>query len=603
MSGMNQEPVRTSDISEDPLARHRRGRPINRPHHVVRGQRYMLELVMSSILINLMALALPLALLQVYRRILPNHSVDTLTALALGVGAALMIEASLRQLREYIAGWIAARFEHRAHIEALRRLLHMPMARYETQGSGSYVERLGAIDQIRDQVGGRSLVAMVDLPFVLIFLGVMAALGGVLVLVPAGLMVVFAIVVFLSGPGMRRLVDSNTELAERRQNFMLETLRGIHGVKAMAAESQMIRRFERLLEQATTGRAKLSLSHAAVNSIGAMFSQMSVVLVVAGGAILAIQGHLTVGAMAACTLLAGRVIPPVQAALQVWLRRQTLRAARQRVDSLFAMPDPTLEEKRPPMPPVKGFITLDNIVHGQSREGHPLLDGVTLELQAGECISIQGGNGSGKSLLLWLMTGQLLPDDGRVLVDGHDLAEYDPRTLYRRIGFMSEHGELIQGTLLDNLTMLDPAREEAALAAAEEVGLNEVAASLAQGYDAELGGKIGAALPAGVIQRIAIARVLAMEPAVLLFDDANSQLDGPSDRLVMEALKRRMGRHTIVVISHRPSTLKLGQRHFRLAEGRLEDIGQPGPAPVTAGAAGRAGRTPSSPRLVQGEKA
>jgi ATP-binding cassette subfamily C protein LapB len=541
------------------------------------GRRHTGELVVVSLLINILGLALPLTMLQVYDRILPNTNTATLSLLVLAVGVAIVLEVALRQLRDSTVANIAARFEHRGHSKTLARLMRMPMADYARQGGGSLLERLSAIDQLRDQVSGRSHLALIDFPFVFLYLGMFWFLAGPLVLVPLGLSLVYAVLTLVQAWLLRDRVEANSVQDERRYNFMLETLAGIHTVKAMAAEAQMQRRFERLLENAVDGRRMVSVRSASVQISGALFSQLTTVLTVAGGALLVIDHTMTIGGMAACTMLAGRVSPAVQAAFGVWVRHQTLRVARQRVADTFAIPQSHVGVK---LPPVDGpaRLELQQVRFGKRRSGEPLLGGVDLTLEPGDSISIRGDNGCGKTVLLWLMAGQFSPDEGRVLVDGVDLASVDRFHLHNHIGYLPDHGELVQGTFLENLTMFDRERERAAMQVADELGLGDIAAYLPQGYDTKLGGRIADILPRGVVQRIALARVLALRPRLILFDDANTLLDGSAETLLMEAIRRRKAESTLVVVSHRPSTLRAAERHFLLENGRLSESPLPVPA-------------------------
>lgn len=562
---------------------------VRKPTQLVAGERHLGELTVTSLMVNLVGLALPLTMLQIYDRILPNANTATLGVLVLAVLVAIVVEVVLRELRESTAAAIGARFEHRGHCETLSRLVHMPVAEYERQGGGSLLERLTAVDQLRDQVGGRSYIALVDFPFVFIYLTVFYMLAKELIVIPVVLSIVFALITLFQAWFLRDTVEGNAIQDERRYNFMLETLSGVHTVKALAAEAQMQRRFERLLENAVDGRVRVAMRNASVQMMGALFSQLATVLTVSGGAILVMNKSLTVGGLAACTMLAGRVTPAVQAAFGVWVRRQTLRAARERVAATlaiqpFAATTPLPESRGP------ARLELRGVSYGTRRNGMPLLDDINLVLEPGETISIRGDNGCGKSVLLWLMAGQLSPDAGIVQLDDANLATVDRFNLHHHIGYLPDHGELVQGTFLENLTLFDREREYAAMQVADELGLSDIAAYLSQGYEAKLGGRIADILPRGVVQRIAIARVLAMEPRLILFDDANTLLDGSAETRLMEAIHRRKSRASVVVVSHRPSTLKIADRHFLLADGKLTPAAPPGqPQPALVRPAGGEG--------------
>lgn len=541
---------------------------------LIAGQRHTGELLLASLLINALGLALPLTMLQVYDRILPNSNTATLTLLTIAVGVAILTEMLLRQLRDAVVVKVAARFEHRGHCETLGRLLRMPMAEYSRQGGGSLLERLSAVDQMRDQVSGRSFIALIDFPFVFLYLGIFYILGGGLVAVPAALAAAYAVTTLAQAWLLRDRVEANAIQDERRHNFMLETLSGVHTVKALAAEAQMQRRFERLLENAVDGRRRVAVRQASVQIMGATFGQLTTVLTVAGGALLVIDQTMTIGGLAACTMMAGRMAPAVQAAFGVWVRRQSLRVARQRLAATLAI-QPAQVAAQLPAPDGPLRLEVRGVRFGKRRNGEPLLDGIDLALEPGETISIRGDNGCGKSVLLWLMAGQLSPEAGQVLVDGVDLAGVDRFHLHNHIGYLPDHGELVQGTFLENLMLFNREREWPAMQVADELGLGDIAAYLPQGYDTRLGGRIADILPRGVVQRIAIARVLALQPRLILFDDANTLLDGNAETLLMEAIRRRKGQATLVVVSHRPSTLRVADRHFVLADGRLSEMPLP----------------------------
>ncbi|WP_019644849.1 peptidase domain-containing ABC transporter [Novispirillum itersonii] len=563
------------------------------PKDLVAGHRHLAELVSASLVINLVALALPLSMLQVYDRILPNHNTATLDMLTLGVLTAIVLEALLRTVREGIAGLVSARFEHRGHYETLRRLLSLPLSGFERDGGGTHLERLSAIDRLRDQFGGRTLLALVDAPFVVIYLSVIMFLGGWLVLAPIVASAIFIGVSIWQGQQLRGATEQTGEQDERRFNFMLETLSGIQTVKALSAEVQMLRRFERLLEGALGGRRGLAIRQGNGQITGAIYMQALTVLTVAFGALMVVDHAMTVGSLGACTMLAGRIAPPIQAAIGVWLRRQSVHTAIQRVEETFSMP---VNISMKPLEVTEGVLTLENVSHGKRPDGTFVVQDVNLTLRPGESISIRGENGSGKSLLLWLMTGQVRPDKGRVLIDGQDLSSLDPQSVAALIGVLPEQGEVFTGTLMENLTLFDAEREQDALKVADELGLNEVAASLAQGFDAPLGGRIGSSLPRGVIQRIAIGRVLTADPLLLLFDDANALLDGASDQRLTEAIERRMPTCGVVIVSHRPSTLRIATTHYEIRDGRLQLLENPmAPVPVKPPAAPKAALPPVAP--------
>jgi ATP-binding cassette subfamily C protein LapB len=526
------------------------------------------ELALISLVMNLLTLALPLVLLQVYDRILPNAALSTFALLALGVGGAVVLESLLRLGRSYITGWVAARFEHNGGVAALRRLLDAPLQDYERVGSGMHLERLGALVTVKDFYAGQSLLSLLDLPFVVVFLGIIWLLGGWLVLVPLTLLGLFVMMALILGARLRGALKDRMALDDRRGNFIIEVLTGSHTLKAMAMEAQMMRRYERLQEGCGAANRAVTRASASALGLSTFFSQATMVATVAGGSVIAVQDGMSIGALAACTLLAGRALQPIQRALGVWTRFQTIRLARKRLHAVFEM-EPEAPPGLPEPDAIQGRLALQGVAFAFTEGGAPILHDVSMEAAPGECVGIAGGNGSGKTTLLGLMSGALKPDAGRVLLDGTPIDHWDPRRLKRHVAYLPQQGELFRGTILENITMFDPARAEDAVRQAEALGLGPIIANLPMGYDTVVGDSAGETLPRGIRQRIAVARALLPNPAVVLFDEANTAVDSAGDAAIKACLETLKGTRTLVLVTHRPSLLKMADRVYDLADGTL----------------------------------
>ncbi|MQX38265.1 peptidase domain-containing ABC transporter [Roseospira navarrensis] len=540
------------------------------------------ELVLLSFIMNLLSLALPLVLLQVYDRILPNAALSTFALLVLGIGVAVVLESLLRVGRSYITGWVGARFEHNAGVAALQHLLDAPLQAFERVGSGMHLERLNALGTVKEFYAGQALLSVLDLPFVVVFLGIIWLLGGWLVLVPLTLLLLFSLAALVVGRRLRGALHDRMRVDDRRGNFIIEVLRGAHTLKSMAMESQMMRRYERLQESSGAANQAVTRASASALGLGAFFSQATMVATVGAGSAIAVAGDLSIGALAACTLLSGRALQPIQRALGVWTRFQTIQIARDRLSAVFAME----AEAAPGLPGpdrVDGALTLEGVAYRFADDAPPLLHDVSLSAAPGECIGISGDNGSGKTTLLALMSGALKPSEGEIRLDGAPLSAWDPRALKRHVAYLPQQGELFRGTILENITMFNPALAEAAVIQAEALGLGPIIAALPLGYDTVVGDSAGEVMPRGIRQRIAVARALLPNPRVVLFDEANTAVDGPGDAAIKACLDRLKGSHTLILVTHRPSLLRMADRVFDLTDGTLvpREAGA-GPAPVPA---------------------
>ncbi|MBF0560845.1 MAG: ATP-binding cassette domain-containing protein [Alphaproteobacteria bacterium] len=535
------------------------------------GLRSMLpELGLATTVINILNLALPLALLQIYDRIIPHQSASTLGLLILGVVLALVLDGLVKIGRNYITGWLGSRFEHKVTCLAFRRLIDIPISDFERDGPSVYMERIRAASKIRDFYSGQALLALFDLPFAALYLGVIAMLGGWLVMVPVSLLAVFAILATFNGSKLHDFAKKFSTFEERRFSFIAQTLAGIHSVKAMAMEAMMLRRYEMLQDtnvHQTFDGSRYSIT--ALN-IGALFSQLSTILVVAAGAVFVVKGNLTPGALAACVTLTGRSLSPVQSALSTWMRFQGMLVAKKQIDKLFEIPAAP-NATSPPLPPIDGGIRMQNVTFRFSKSAPPIFTDLSLTVDPGQCVAIVGDSGCGKSSLLSLMAGILVPTDGKILVDDYNMAEFSPSSLPRQIGYLPQQGVLFAGTILENITMFDPSLEEAALRVAADMGLNRIVATMRNGYNTTVGGNAGDSVPGGIKQRIAIARALVHDPRIILFDEANTALDTSGDDLLREYLVSLKGRRTLILVAHRPSLLKLADRVLVLEDGWLSD--------------------------------
>ena len=528
----------------------------------------MFDLVVASFFLNILGLAMPMSLLQVYDRILPNKSTGTMVLLLLGVLGALLLETVLTFCRSWVTGWIGARFEHKAGCEALRRLTMTSIDNFEKEGSGVHLERINSLGTVRDFYAGQALLTLLDLPFALIYLALVFFMGNWLVLVPVVLLAAFGATALVVGKALREAIQRRMTADDRRFNFLIEVLGGIHSVKAMAMEAQMARRYERLQEGCAEGYYNVALKSSNALGVSSFYSQLTTVAVAGFGSLIVLNGDMTTGGLAACSLLAGRAMAPLQKALGVWTRFQTFVLARQRLEALFALP-PESPPDLPKLDAVKGRLELDTVSFGFGDKGPKVIDQASITIEEGECVAVLGGNGSGKTTLLTLMQGALRPQSGRVLIDGQDVTGFEPQSVRDKIAYLPQSGVLFQGSILQNITMFRPELEDIAVETASLLGLDEVVATMAMGFDTIVGGGAYDSLPRGIKQRIAIARALVNNPRIVLFDEANTAVDSAGDNYLRVWLERAKGKRTLVLVTHRPSLVKLADRIYDLDQGRL----------------------------------
>ncbi len=538
--------------------------------------------VLASIGSNLLALALPLAILQLYDRIIPAGAVETLVVLLAGVAVALVLEAVLTHVRAALIAWAGARHEHALNRALLDRLLAADPLALRAGGPGLHAERFAAVSRICDFRAGQGLALLADLPFALLFLGLIYIIGGWLAAVPAALLALVVALFLIADPGRTRLRQEVDDLRIRQLSFVLETLARIGAIKAAGFEAVMQRRFERLQRGVAHAGHRLARAGVAGQVLQNALGGVSMVAVASAGSLGVIAGQITLGELAACTLLANRALQPLQRVLGLWsgFRQQALQ--RRHVAEGLALPG-LRPAGAPALPPLQGAIALRGVTVAGPGWGpeRPLLDRIDLDIAAGEIVGITGAAGSGKTTLLMVMAGLCCPDLGRVLLDGrHDPWRHSEDSLLGQVVHVSARAPVFSGTLMENMTgfaplpgtrgAMGPALDRArALDLAERLGLTALAGRLPNGFDTEVGPGSVYALPQGVAQRIALVRALYANPRVLLFDAANTALDTGGDTLARKLLEDQRGRRTVVIVSQRPSLLAIAGRVFTLSDGRL----------------------------------
>jgi ATP-binding cassette subfamily C protein LapB len=555
-------------------------------------RRMLPGLVIVAALYNVIALALPMAILQIIDRVLANQSIETLVFIVLGVLLGLAVEEFLRAINTYVTGWLGARFEHSASIAALDRLMHVPPRHLKKDEPVIHCERIAGASRVAEFYSGQALLVVLDLPFALLFILAIYVIGGWVAIVPVALMAIFAMVIWRFGELIRRQVGERQIHEERRFNFLREVFAGIHSVKTLAMEPQMERRHESLLEGNTKVNESLYYASAMASGAGMLFSQVMVVTVVFAAAWAVVSGEMTPGGLAACMMLSVRAMQPLRRSFAIWLRYQTFLTAHARLMEIAQMPWID-DDRKPPLAPVREGIELRQITLGYGAGG-ALFSNLNFRMNAGECIAIRGDSGSGKTTLLALMNGVEQPDSGSVLVDGLSIADFNSDSVQREIAMLGQTGTIFTGTVMENLTMFEPGLKDSVLDISRRVGLDSVVSKMRLGYQTPLGEGNIETLPSGVRQMISIVRALANNPSVILFDEANISLDMEADGLLREYLASRKGQCMIVLVTHRPSLLSLADRSVHLSSGILSEA-SPLP-PRLAATAARQGQAPADER-------
>ena len=535
------------------------------------------QVLVISLIANLLGLAMPLAIFQVYDRILPNQAGATLFWLITGLLAAVILDTILRSLRSYILGWAALKNGHRAQQLAMNQLLNANPGERATITRSKWLDGLDAIAEYSNFQGSQNRTILIDIPMAFIFLAMVALVGGTLVFVPIVLIIAFGLFSFLQGKEIQSFLDNRSQQDTRQNDFLLETFSNIQTVKNLAVESQLLRRFEMLQKTSTVSSYHAIISTNKLQTQGVVFSNMMMICVVSFGAVRVIGGDMSLAALACCSLLTGRMVQPFARALTLFHEIQNIRLARKRCNVFDRIANKGLQSDESRENLTKGAFSIRNLVL-PSNDKNADIEPYNLTATPGEFIGIHCQENAERTEFVSFLNGKFVPESGNVFADGFSSKQWHELGINREIGFVSTKTEIFEGTIIDNLTMFGGANlVESAREASRLIGLEQDIFKLPDGYDTVLSIGSASILSPGFLQRIKIARAIRRQPKIFIFDGANSNMDMRSDKLLADGLLTLKSKMTAVYFSSRPSFLKICDQRLRMQDGHLlpDDFVQP----------------------------
>jgi ATP-binding cassette, subfamily B, bacterial HlyB/CyaB len=541
---------------------------------VVKYRNLLGEVLVQSFFLQLFGLVSPLFSQVVIDKVLVHHSSDTLDVLVFGLLAIGVFESLMGGLRTFLFSHTTNRIDVELGTKMFGHLLGLPLAYFQARRVGDSVARVRELENIREFLTGNALTLVMDLLFTIVFLAVMASYSGVLTLVVVVSLPCYVALSLLVTPVLKSRLDEKFKRGAENQAFLVESITGVETLKSMAVEPLMRHRWEEQLAGYVSAAFKAGRLASSAGQVAQLISKLSTAAVLWVGARAVIAGDLTVGELIAFNMLAGRVAGPVLRLAQLWQDFQQVRLSLARLaDILDTKTENAAGAAQVSMPRVAGAITLDNVVFRYQPGGREILRGVNLQIPAGETIGVVGPSGSGKSTVTKLVQRLFVPERGRVLIDGIDLAMVDPASLRRQIGVVLQENWLIAGSVRDNIALADPAMPfEAVMAAAKMAGAHDFILELERGYDTQLGER-GGGLSGGQRQRIAIARALATDPRILILDEATSALDAESERIIQDNMKTICQGRTVIIIAHRLSAVRMADRIVTVEKGEVVEEG------------------------------
>ncbi|MBX2855889.1 MAG: ATP-binding cassette domain-containing protein [Rhodobacteraceae bacterium] len=526
----------------------------------------------AAVAVNLLALAMPVVVLQVYDRIAPNGAQDTLLVLSLGLLMVAFCELALRCCQGYLLTLSAARFGQALQIEALRRHLWPQSAAApsdtDTDSTKDVLERFSAIDNLVDYYGGQGRLAMIELPFSAIFFVMIAIVGGWLVFAPIVLFSVFSVGIIWLGRKAKDLASDRSALDGKMQDFVSETLSSGYTVKSQAMEPLMFRRYERLLKSQAAIQRLLILLGGDVQRMSTVFTNLNVAATLGFGAALVMADQLTMGGLVACSMLSARAIQPLLRVSRAWGDLQRAQLSAERAAPLFDTAPAALSLDRPHS---TGPVALEAVDLAIERNGRGVLEHISIQIDAGGLTALVGREGSGRSTFLKVAAGLAPPKSGALLINGAPAAAFREQTA-NGVSLVGVEARLFPGTILDNLTLYGqgPSIEDARWAA-DLMGMENIIDKLTLGYHTSVGMNASEALPAGLLRKIVLARAIAQRPQLLLLDEPHLYLDLPSLHQLRRALPALREDSTVIFTTSIGDFARLSDQVLLFSDGQVVD--------------------------------
>ncbi|MBI2529284.1 MAG: type I secretion system permease/ATPase [Candidatus Rokubacteria bacterium] len=543
---------------------------------VVKYRRQLAQVLAASVLLQVLGLVTPLFTQVVIDKVLVHRGLQTLDVLAAGMLGLLVFEALLGGLRAYLFSHTAARIDVELGARLVRHLLALPLSYFEARRVGDSVARVRELEGIRHFLTGSPITAAVDALFTGIFVAVLFLYSVPLAALALGALPGYVLLSLAVTPLLRDRLDEKFRRGADSQAFLVECVRGVETVKAMAVEPQMERRWEEHLAGYARAGFRAAQAGQVAGELASLLSRVTALAILWWGARLVMEGALTVGELIAFNMLAARVSGPVLRLVQCWQEFQQAAVSVARLGDVLDTPRETPRLAGFGRPPgVAGRLVFEEVSFRYRAGGPDVLRGVSFSIHPGEVVGIVGPSGSGKSTLAKLLQRLHAPASGRVLLDGMDLGQLDPVWLRRRVAVVPQETVLFGGSVRENIALGDPGLPlERVVAAARLAGAHDFIAALPEGYDTAVGDH-GCALSGGQRQRIAIARALCADPAVLIFDEATSALDHEAERAIRRRLPDICRGRTVLVIAHRLTMMERVDRVLVIEGGRVAEEGTP----------------------------
>ncbi|WP_219064661.1 type I secretion system permease/ATPase [Pseudomonas sp. UMAB-08] len=527
------------------------------------------DAIAASLLINIIAMAAPLFVMNVYDRVVPNQAASTLWVLSIGITGAYIFDLLLKSMRSLCLDLAGKKTDLIISATLFERIVGMAM-RHRPARVGSFAQNIHEFQSLRDFLASLTLTSLIDLPFTILVVLVIALLGGYLAWVPVVAFPVALLIGWALQKPLAATMERTMALAAERQSSLIETLAGLDAVKVNNAESERQYQWEQTIGTLSRLELRVKMLSSLAMNLTMLIQQLAGVIMIIFGVYQIIDGHLSMGGLIACYMLNARALSPLGQLAGLLTRYQQARVTMGSVDQMMELPQERNYDERPfTRKTLQGAIECRQMNFTYPHQQNAALTNLNLTIKPGEKIGIIGRSGSGKSSLAKLLVGLYQPDSGALLVDGVDIRQIDVSELRHNIGYVPQDIQLLSGTLRDNL--VSGARyveDDMVLQAAELAGVHEFARLHPKGYELQVGER-GQNLSGGQRQNVALARALLLNPPILLLDEPTSAMDNTGEERLKQRLQAVIENKTVVLVTHRASLLTLVDRLIVIDRGHI----------------------------------
>lgn len=527
------------------------------------------QIIIAAVMINFFSLGSSIFIMTVYDRVIPNNAVESLVALCIGMTILISFDFLLKFLRAYFIDSAGQKVDLKVAKGIFDRIMKLKLAS-QKGSTGGLVNTVREFESLRDFCTSASLATVVDIPFIILFILVIAIIGGPVAFVPALAVPIVLFIGIVIQPFLSRFSKEGMEQGHSKQGTLVEMVSGLETLKSLGSDKLFHDRWEKAVDRhSSVGLKSRMFSQIAINS-AATAQQVSQIGIVAVGFVLIMNGELSMGALIACVIISGRCLAPLGQLANLLTRYNHAKTAYGALDKLMQEPSEDVAGRdfirRKNM---KGKIEFKNISFKYPGGSIKVLDNVSFKVEAGEKVGILGKIGSGKSTVLRMAAGLYDPDDGAILIDDTDIRQIIPEDLRKNMAMVLQEVFLFSGSIKENITMGDVnISDENILRASEISGVQDYLGGLPNGYDLQLRDR-GDGLSGGQKQALAICRALVREAPILMMDEPTSSMDTNSEQKLIYRLKEELKDRTVLVVTHRPTMLELVDRIIVIEQGKV----------------------------------